>query len=170
MLKKDAKTYKGPRRARGFRAIGPDIARLTKPLFGARGFASADVITQWPRIVGETIAGASIPEKVQFPRAKRTGGTLYLRVRPGGAATEIQHASPLLIERVNTYFGFGAIKALKIIQAPIPEAPPPATQPDEEKAEKTEDGDSLEEALDSLGRHVERREKRSPPPVDKGKR
>ena len=150
---------KGRRWAHGFRAIGPDVKRLTRPLFGARGFANADIIAEWPLIVGEAMGAASIPEKVQFPKGKRTGATLHLRVRPGGAATEIQHAAPVLIDRVNTYFGYGAVSHIKLVQAPLPERPAPiAPPPDAEPPTDGENGDSLERALDSLGRHVRRRD------------
>ena len=38
----------------------------------------------------------------------------------GAAAIEVQHASPQLIERINTYFGHRAIRQLRLLQLHLP--------------------------------------------------
>ena len=37
----------------------------------------------------------------------------------GPAAIELQHESPHVIERLNTYYGYQAVTALKIVQGPL---------------------------------------------------
>ena len=90
-----------------------------------RGFAQATLIRAWPTIVGETFARVSIPEKISYPPHRRSGGVLHLRVERG-AALEIQHQEPRLIERINATFGYAAISRITIRQGPLPYGAPPA--------------------------------------------
>jgi hypothetical protein len=105
-----------------------------------------------------------VPERIAFPPGMRNGGTLHLRVGNGVAATTLQHLKPVLIERINGYFGYAAVVRLRLIQRPLPPrpaAPRPrvrALRGDEEARLKTclesvPDGD-LREALDALGRAI----------------
>jgi len=43
---------------------------------------------------------------------------LLLRVEPG-FALELQHLAPLLVERINTYFGYQTVARLKFQQGPL---------------------------------------------------
>lgn len=56
-----------------------------------------------------------------WPRrdGQQAPATLVLRVEPA-FGLEIQHLAPQLIERVNVYFGYGAVGKLRIVQAPLP--------------------------------------------------
>ena len=94
--------YTGPR----------SIAKVLDQAMGAttkaRGFTQAAVITQWPAIVGESWARDCAPQKLVFPRGERSGATLHIRT-PGSVAIELQHVEPVLIERINRYFGFRAV-------------------------------------------------------------
>ena len=51
-------------------------------------------------------------------------GVLKLRI-PGTLAPDLQHRAPLLIERINLYFGRAAVSRLVLVQAslPLPSAP-----------------------------------------------
>jgi hypothetical protein len=80
-------------------------------------------------------------------------------------ALELQHLEPLVIERINRYFGFAAVSRLSFVQAPIahprPRARPsasPALSVDESKrldsALERIESDGLRAALARLGRAV----------------
>jgi len=90
--------------------------------FAKQGFASTELVTRWPDIVGTEIAAHSQPEKIQWPRAADGGapepGTLVLRVE-GPTAVEIQHLSGVILERVNRFFGWQAVGGLRLRQAPL---------------------------------------------------
>lgn len=75
--------------------------------------------------MGEHIAARSLPEKVIHSRDKTAGGTLRLCVASGGVATELQHLEPLLLDRINTYFGHCAIARLQFVHRPLPHKTPP---------------------------------------------
>ena len=77
----------------------------------------------------------------------------------------MQHAAPQVVERINTYFGFRAVRRLKLVQAPLPPAPAPPAPPQERPlapAEQEElqaavaevDDRPLQEALLGLGRSL----------------
>jgi hypothetical protein len=101
------------RKASGFRRIDRALAKITKPLFHARGFALADLLAHWPAIVGPELADSTCPEKL--------GANGQLRVRVAGpAATEIQHLEPQILERIAVYFGYRAVRRLMLLQGPLP--------------------------------------------------
>ena len=101
--------------------------RLTKAVFSRYGFAYGEVLAQWSAIVGEDLGRVSMPERIRWPRAsgpdsRKAGGTLVLRVAEG-RALEVQHLVPKIIERINGFYGYGAVSALKIVQGEVA-APP----------------------------------------------
>ncbi len=148
----------------GVRAVGAAVERLTRPIFGRRGFADASVITNWAAIVGEHLAAHTCPERISFEGDKRIDGTLQLRVANSALATELSHLEPQLLERINSYFGYRAVGRLRYLHGPIPERdspekpPPPALTPDQEhdlnqRLSPVTD-DELATALQKLGRRL----------------
>ncbi len=117
----------GPRRGKGgFRRAGEDVAAILSPTFRKRGFAQTDIVLRWPEIVGAALADQCRPERLNWPRvvegqeraASADGAVLHLSVAPGWA-TEIQHLEPLLIERVNRFFGWRAVTGIRLRQVAI---------------------------------------------------
>lgn len=98
--------------------IGKIVTRVTKPVMRKRGFYDVDIISDWPFIVGEKWARYSLPHKLSFDPKSRRSGVLHIRVSPG-ANVLIKHIEPEIIDRVNTYFGFSAVKNLKIIHGDV---------------------------------------------------
>ena len=149
----------------GPRAVGDLAGRLTKQHLGKRGFTEASLISEWATIVGEAQALGSVPLKIQFPPGERAGGTLHVRVASGGLATEFNHREPLILQRINGYFGYGAVARLKITQGSVPKRPPkkavkprPVLTPDQEQALQDRlaavTDPELREALAKLGRNL----------------
>ena len=98
-----------------------DVLRKTlTDAFAKQGFASVELVTRWPEIVGAEIAAHSQPEKIQWPRTPQAKGvpepgTLLLRVE-GPAAVEIQHLSGVILERVKR----GNVKPPRQINKKVP--------------------------------------------------
>jgi hypothetical protein len=111
------------------RTIGAAVEKIAKPLFGARGFGAASVITQWEAIVGPVLARSTAPERIAYPAGERAQGTLHLRVSSAGLALELQHLEPQLIERINSHFGYRAVARIRLVQGPTPEKKEPKTKP-----------------------------------------
>ena len=98
------------------RAVAQLVPRLTEKALGKRGLAHANLIVDWPAIVGPEIANECQPEKLAFPRGERNRGVLHLRAS-GPVALEVQHDTPRLLERINGYFGYRAVTEIRLIQA-----------------------------------------------------
>lgn len=160
-----AKTHK-TKRYRGVRPLAKSLSPLTGRAFGRRGFAQGAIVRDWPAIVGPLLADHTLPERILYPKGKRGDGTLTLRVENPGFALEVQHFTPVLIERINGYFGYRAVKDLHVNQAPLPrkkanEAERRTLTPAEEVAlaeelETIADAD-LKAALSGLGRAIRTR-------------
>jgi len=155
---------KQPRRGRGPRALGAMLPGITDAALRKRGFAQTAVVSNWAEIVGPELAADAAPQKLTFPRGGHGDGTLHVRVS-GPLAIELQHMEPLVLERINTYFGYHAVARLALVQGPLPprrdevrRKKPPALDADEvEAVERVVSGvedDSLRHALSGLGRAV----------------
>lgn len=118
--RKERKSDAPPDRiSRGLLGMAALTERVARPVLGKRGFAVGQVISRWGDIVGAELALSTTPERVQFERGARTGGTLHLRIASGGAAVLIQPQIPLIIERVNGFLGADAISRIKVVQGPL---------------------------------------------------
>lgn len=160
------KTVKETRRG-GPRSLAAMLPKLARPAFGKRGFVEAGVLTDWPAIVGPVLAAEARPMKLSFPRGARADGTLHIRVT-SAFSTELQHLSPLVIERINRYFGYGAIARLTLSQGPVirpprnkrhktPDPEPEVLRRLETRVAAIED-EELRVALAGLGRDVASRQ------------
>lgn len=162
-------------RGRGARALGEAVAALTGPIVAGRGFARGALIAEWPTIIGERLAANSVPERIAYPPKRSTDGTLHLRVASGSLAMELQHLEPILIDKINTYFGHRAVVRVRLIQGPVAapsrsavQQPPPRSLNDLEEADLDArlaviDDPGLRSILASLGRAVIGRGKPSSP-------
>jgi hypothetical protein len=171
---------KTDRKSGGFRALGTSLDKMTRPIFGKRGMADGSVALEWPRIVGESLAKVTLPERISYPKRDRRSGTLYLKVAGGSFATELIHFEPQLIERINRYFGYQAVSQVRIVQGPIshptktqsgpefgsitPSTPnlspvsPPDSSPNFDASLSNVSDPELLEALKSLGQAVQNRQ------------
>ncbi|MEX1034454.1 MAG: DciA family protein [Sneathiella sp.] len=102
----------------GPRAIASLVGKSSRAALIRRGFAQADILTHWPAIVGPNLANFSSPEKLSYSRQSNKEATLRIRVAPGWAP-EFQHFEPLIVERINSFFGYRAVARLQLIQAPV---------------------------------------------------
>ena len=105
----------------GLRVLAAATRPLTAVALRRRGFFEAVIVNRWRNIVGEEHSGWCVPDRISYPRG-RQGATLHLLV-PGARATELQHLEPLILERVNTTFGYDAIARIAILQGPVPQVP-----------------------------------------------
>lgn len=148
------------------RALAASLPKAARQTLQRHGFAEAGVVTDWPAVVGPLLAAHCAPQRMSFPRGTRQDGTLHVVVS-GPFATELQHLEPMVIERINGYFGYRAIARLRLVQGVLPKSrarardaeqdEPGALDPAREaEIEKVEDP-QLRAALERLGKAVRRR-------------
>ena len=140
------------------------------PALAAQGFASADIIAAWPDIVGPRLAAACQPVRIEWSRRglrdrdeRPQPATLVMRVE-GAFALEVQHVAPLLMERINAYYGWRCVGRIVLKQGPVRRAvaspsakPAPLGAAERRRIAAALDGvaeDGLRAALDRLGAAV----------------
>lgn len=104
---------------RGYaRAAGDLVGDIAGTTFKRFGFVQGAVVSRWAEIVGERYAKVSTPESVRFPQGKKSGGTLTLTV-VGAHAPLMQHLTPLIVDRVNRFFGYAAVDKIVFRQGRV---------------------------------------------------
>src|SRR5439155_19766717 len=107
-------------RRQGFRAVGVAVSKLAAPIVTKRGGGVlVRLKAEWAAIVGAEWAA------VTWPRALGRDGVLKLNVA-SLAALELQHRTPLLIERINLFFGRSVVSRLALVQGALPLDSPPS--------------------------------------------
>lgn len=148
------------------RALAASLPQAARKSMRSHGFAEAGVVTDWPTIVGPLLSAHSAPQRLSFPRGSRLDGTLHVLVS-GPFSTELQHLEPMVIERINGYFGYRAIARLRLVQGVLPrpparrqtepQGPEPALDPVSEAELEKIEAPELRAALERLGRAMRRR-------------
>jgi hypothetical protein len=154
----------GPISAKPLSALLGDVF---SDAYARQGFATRELVTRWAEIAGPEIATHSEPMKIQWPRPvegqPQEPATLVLRVE-GPVALEIQHASDVILQRINRFFGWNAVGRLALRQAPLSRKTPrkAARPPDEAEVAKVAGtlssigDDDLRDALARLGASIKR--------------
>ena len=159
MAKEKVGKQDSPRSCRA-RSAGDLIGSIGDPSFRRFGFVQGSIVSRWAEIVGERYAKVSSPESIRFPTGKKAAGVLTLLV-DGAHAPLIQHLTPMIVERVNRFFGYAAIDRVVFRQgkpaaaAPKPERPQLAPVPKELGAGLREIADpELRACLESLAARI----------------
>ena len=128
------------------RAAGELVGDVGGQSFRRFGFVQSSIVSRWGEIVGERYAKASCPESIKFPAGKKAGGVLTLVV-DGANAPLIQHLTPMIVERVNRFFGYAAINRIVFKQG-RPPAPAAKVERPQLRPVPKELGEGLREIAD----------------------
>jgi hypothetical protein len=101
----------------GFRPVAALVPRLTRPVFRRKSPAGAQIMADWPELVGPALAAVTEPERL-------SAGTLTIACA-GPVAMELQHLAPELIERLNAGLGRVVVERLRFRQRALAVATPP---------------------------------------------
>lgn len=139
-----------PRSCRA-RAAGELVGDIGAQSFRRFGFVQHSIVSRWSDIVGDRYAKVSCPESIKFPAGRKAGGVLTLMV-DGAHAPLIQHLTPMIVERVNRFFGYAAINRIVFRQG---KPPAPAAKPERTRLRPVpkELGEGLREIADPELRH-----------------
>lgn len=136
------------RRAMRPRAVSDLLPEVGRAAFRRFGFVQSSIVSRWREIVGERYAGVSSPESIKFPPGRKSDGVLTLIVE-GAHAPMMQHVAPVIVERVNRFFGYPAVERVVFRQGIVkmtrakPRIAPPSLKPIPANL-----GDSLREVAD----------------------
>ena len=111
----DKKRQAEPPRAKRARAVSDMLPDVGRAAFRRFGFVQSSVVSRWREIVGDRYAGVSSPESIRFPPGRRSHGVLNLIVE-GAHAPMMQHVAPVIVERVNRFFGYPAVERVAFRQ------------------------------------------------------
>jgi len=121
--------------------------------------ARAELLAWWPDIVGAAYAGRTVPERISWPR-DGTAATLVVRCDPS-LSLQFAHEADRVRERLNAYFGYPAVAAVRIVQRRVgaeveePGAPPrPAAIPPAMEERLARLDGPLKESLSALAKNV----------------
>jgi len=134
-----------PRSCRA-RAAGDFVGDIGGQSFKRFGFVQHSIVSRWAELVGERYAKVSSPESIKFPAGRKAGGVLTLLV-DGAHAPLIQHLTPMIVERVNRFFGYAAINRIVFRQGKPP-APAPRPERPRLRPVPKELGEGLREIAD----------------------
>jgi len=134
-----------PRSGRA-RAAGDLVGEVGGVAFKRFGFIQSAIVSRWSEIVGERYGRVSLPESIRFPVGRKSSGVLTLLVE-GAHAPLVQHLAPLIIERVNRFFGYPAIDRIVFRQGKPPAPAQRLVRPDLRPVPK-ELGEGLRQIVD----------------------
>ena len=145
--------------------------RLMDPVLAKKAGINTALLSAWDEIAGADFADCTRPEKISWPRRNGDMGSERGGMEPGvltiaceGArALFLTHAQGELIQRINGFFGYPAIRQIRIVQKPVVsqhkyrrKLRPLSTSEAAHLTAMTDEieNDKLKAALDRLGRAV----------------
>jgi len=114
-LEKQKKGKADAPRSNRARAVADMLPAIGGTAFRRFGFVQSSIVSRWGEIVGERYARVSTPDSIRFPPGKKSQGVLNLVVE-GAHAPMMQHVAPVIVERVNRFFGYQAVERVQFRQ------------------------------------------------------
>lgn len=147
-MAKDKQPSRPTERPRGgpAKSVAELVPGVGQAAFKRFGFIQSSVVSRWREIVGEKYADVSAPESIRFPQGKKSDGTLTLVVERAFGPM-MQHVQPVIMERVNRFFGYPAVARITLKTGDVRRAAPRPARPDLRPV-PAELGDSLREIAD----------------------
>ena len=163
-----SKEKQGKKPFRGPQQISELVSGVLNPLMQQRAGMTMQLVMAWEEIAGHIHADYTRPEKLEWPRQISDDepfmpATLCIACE-SARAIYLQHETGMIIERVNSFFGFNAIDRIKIVQKSVqttekPRRRPP-TQLDPQQQKRLSDlvnsveDEKLKQALSKMGKGV----------------
>ncbi|MBR1825499.1 MAG: DUF721 domain-containing protein [Alphaproteobacteria bacterium] len=144
---------------KGLTGVSETALPIMRQLLGQRGFMQMDLLTSWNSIVGEDMAKYSLPQKLVFPKDSHSDGCLTIMVPAGAFAMEIAQNEQRIVDKINSFFGYPAVKKIRILQNGTAQDFIKEKKPID-KVKKTVVSDKEESYITELTRDIERPELR----------
>lgn len=151
------------------RPISDSVARLTKGTFSRKFVSLGRILTSWPEIVGEDLAGRSQPVKLHYRKPKSAAdkpqASLDIAVSSADA-TLLHYQKDLILERINQIFGERWVHSIRFVHVAANTdddwTPPPRALTEEETSRlnlslEAVDDPEIRKRLEKLGQGVLRK-------------
>lgn len=132
----------------GPQLLARQVQRLSAQAIGAKQPDLVGLMAAWSDIVGAEWAARCTP--LSFKRGRANQPAILELGVPAGEALLVQHESPVLLGRINSYFGGGFVKALRL--KPMEMARPPRRRVVKELVPLAVEGVDDPELAATLGR------------------
>jgi len=152
------------------RSLSDLVPGLTKDILGKKSLLFGKMLAEWTHIAGAEIAAKTIPLDLKYAKKldQKSQATLHLAVQ-SAYALELSYQKSLLIERLNMFFGYPAIKDIKMVQQDnimsnkksVPPRLRPLTMQEEKVLDELVGGiqeNDLQTALKNLGKAITSRQ------------
>ena len=146
-------------RLKGLTGVSETALPIMRQLLGQRGFMQMDLLTSWTSIIGEEMAKYSLPQKLMFPKDSHTDGCLTIMVPAGAFAMEISQNEQRIVDKINRFFGYPAVKKIRLLQNGTAQDFMQKKKPID-KVKKTVVSDEEESYITELTKEIERPELR----------
>ncbi len=168
MSERKSKPVKKQRGTFGAKSVSELIGGVLEPVLARRTGMTLDLLQAWPELAGEEFRNTTRPEKIDWPRRIQEEdpfepATLVVAC-DGSVALFFQHEQAVILERVNVFFGFQAVRRIKIVQKSVTSTAKPPVHPEPALSQEEEvrlasmldeiDDPELKKTLERLGRGV----------------
>lgn len=98
------------------RSISNFVPNIAKSVFGRKTMLFGKLISEWRSIVGEDIAKKATPIEIKYDKSSKKKNQAILHIAANSAdSLELSYQKDLIKERLNIFFGYSAIRDIKII-------------------------------------------------------
>jgi len=151
-------------RLRRTRRLDSVLPKSAKKVFRQYGFAEGTLIRQWREIAGVKLSRVTAPLRLSYGKEKGEKIAILHLLVEGAAALEVQHQIPILIEKLNIFYGHKQISRISLVQGKpgrienpereVKKPPDPAALKQIETWTKAMKNAGLKETLVNLGAEV----------------
>ncbi len=95
--------------------LGESITGLLREIWGQKSDVLAEIMINWPKIVGVEFASIIEPVRIYSAREKASQvNVLLVRAFSSAAGLKLAYQQEIIVERIAIYFGHKAIHRIKI--------------------------------------------------------
>ena len=104
---KESKSY-----VQGLRQFGSILPRSVRGILKKNGYNYSEIINKWNFLVGKDISNHCFPKSIKINQSSENR-TLILYVEKGNEI-DIEYSKNLIINKINSYFGYKLISQIKL--------------------------------------------------------
>ncbi len=95
--------------------LGESINNILRGVIGQRSKILAEIVINWPKIVGSELSKDTSPMRIFSAKEKgQQVNILYVNVTSSAIGLRLSYQQEMLIERIAIYFGHKAVHKIKI--------------------------------------------------------